>query len=91
MMDRLLHSRYPEYVKPITEYWKLSSRNWTIFHNEYSEDEIALMLTAREIQIAFKASKGVPNADIASEFSISVGRVKNILSKLFPRSVFPPK
>lgn len=85
MMDKLLHSRYPEYVKPITEYWKQSSRNWTMFHNKFSEDEIALMLTAREIQIAFKASKGIPNADIAGEFSISVGRVKNILSEIYTK------
>ena len=60
-------------------------KNWASFHNEYSDDEIALLLSARETQIAYKAIRGLSNAEIAKDFSISIGRVKNILSEIYTK------
>ena len=85
MLDKCLRREYPEYEEPINRLWDKIWKNWASFHNEYSDDEIALLLSARETQIAYKAIRGLSNAEIAKDFSISIGRVKNILSEIYTK------
>jgi len=83
LLERLLKREYPAFYAPVTEQWNRSFSHWLSFHNRFTKDNIALILSLRDYQIAHLAARGVPNAQIAAQFHISTGTLKNRLNKIY--------
>lgn len=58
-------------------------RNWTAFHNQFTNDNLTFILTLREYHIAQMAARHIPYEKIAKQQCISVGRVKNIMMEIY--------
>jgi len=83
LLERLLEREYPEYYDAVIEQGKRTFTNWLTFHNHFAKNNITLILSLRDYQIAQLAAKGVPNAKIAEQFHISEGRLKNKISEIY--------
>lgn len=83
LLEILLLREYPSYFDAITGQWKRTFDHWMSFHNQFTKDNITSMLSLREHEMASLAAQGVPNAEIAKLFHISVGRVKMIMNGVY--------
>ena len=83
LVEQILEREYPAYYDAVTGQSKRVIKNWTDFHNRFTKDNIPLILSHREIQIALFAARSVPDAEIAEHFHISVGRLKAIKNELY--------
>jgi len=83
LMEECLEQAYPEYYDAVIRQWKRTWKNWIAFHNQFTEDNITLMLTLREYHIAAMVAHHVPYAQIAKKYKISVGRLKNIMMGVY--------
>jgi DNA-binding CsgD family transcriptional regulator len=79
LMEECLEQVFPGYYEAVIREWKRTWKNWITFHNQFTKDNITLMLTLREYQIALQAARRIPYAAIAEQHHISVGRLKNIM------------
>ena len=59
--------------------------NWISVHNELARDNVTLILTRREYQIASLARYGCSNAEIAERVKLSESSVKAILSGVYDK------
>lgn len=85
MIERLLEKEYPHCRGAVIELWKRTFTNWLTFHNQLTKDNITLILSLRDYEMALLAAKGVPRAKIAAQFNISVGRLNNIMKNIYQR------
>jgi DNA-binding CsgD family transcriptional regulator len=83
LLERLLEQEFPAFYGVVIEQWKCTFSNWLTFHNRFAKDNITLILTLREYQIAQLASQRVPRAKIAKQFNISAGRLNNIMEIIY--------
>lgn len=83
LLEKILKRSYPAYYDEITNQWKRTFINWRSFHNHFTKDNITLILSLRDYQIARLAALGVPNKQIAEQFNMSLGRLKNKMSELY--------
>ena len=90
MLERSLEQEFPAQYSAVMKQWQRTFTNWIAFHNRFTRDNITLILSLREYQMALLAARGMPNADIAKRFHMSVGRLKIIMhgiyGKLFVRN-----
>lgn len=90
LLERLLAQEFPAQQNAIMAQWKRTFVNWIAFHNHFTKDNITLILTLREYEIARLAARRVPYAQIAEQQCISVSRLKGIMDvihgKLFVRN-----
>lgn len=85
LVELCLKQNFPTYYDAVIRQWELTGRNWIIFHNQFTKDNISFILSLRELHIAKLASSRVPYAIIAEQFSISVGRLKNIMQEIYEK------
>jgi len=71
--------------KAVKEQWDRTMGNWIAFHNRFTKDSITLILSPREYGIARLLSRRVPYADIAEQYDVSVGRLKNIVLNIYAK------
>ncbi len=83
LMEQCLKQSFPAYYDAVLGQWKRTFTNWVIFHNQFTKDNITLMLTLREYHIAWLVARRVPYSQIAKQHCISVGRVKNIMQGVY--------
>jgi DNA-binding CsgD family transcriptional regulator len=83
LLERCLEQDYPESCDAIVKQWRSTFTNWLVFHNRFSKDNITLILTLREYQIAMLAARRVPYKKIAEQQCISISRVKSIISVIY--------
>ena len=83
LLEKCLARDFPEYRDVIAGQWQSSFANWMSFHNHFTQDNITAILSLRNYEIAQLASYGVPYAEIAERFGITVGRLKNILGGIY--------
>ena len=83
MMEECLKREYPAYTDAILGQWKRTFANWITFHNQFTRDNITRILSLREYHIARLVARRVPYAQIAQEYCISVGRLKNIMQDVY--------
>jgi excisionase family DNA binding protein len=79
LVEECLEQAYPDCHDDVIGQWKRTWKNWIAFHNQFTKDNITLMLTLREYHIALLVARRVPYAKIAEQYHISVGRLKNIM------------
>ncbi len=83
LMEQCLKLAFPAYYDIVLGQWKRTFANWVAFHNQFTKDNITLMLTLREYHIARLVARRVPYAQIAKQYCISVGRLKNIMQEIY--------
>jgi DNA-binding CsgD family transcriptional regulator len=83
LMEECLKREYPASTDAVLGQWKRTFANWVAFHNQFTKDNITLMLTLREYHIARLVARRVPYAQIAKQYCISVGRLKNIMQEIY--------
>jgi len=83
LVERCLEQAYPHCRDAVIGQWKRTWKNWIAFHNRFTKDNITLMLSLREYQIAQLVVRRVPYAKIAKQYGISVGRLKNIMLEIY--------
>lgn len=83
LIEKCILKEFPNYHKAIINQCMQTFRNWTTFHNHFTNDNLTLILTLREYHIAQMVARRVPYEKIAKQQCISVGRVKNIMVEVY--------
>lgn len=82
LVEQCLEEEFPNYYKIIINRWEKFGKNWIVFHNQFTKDNITQILTLREFHIAVLVARHEPYAKIAKQYGISVGRLKNIMMEI---------
>jgi DNA-binding CsgD family transcriptional regulator len=83
LVEQCLEREYPGYYSAVIGQWKRTWKNWMTFHNQFTKDNITLILSMREYHLALLVAHHVPYAKIAKQYGISVGRLKNIVLEIY--------
>lgn len=83
MMGDCLRQSYPDKIKQITELWNTSFKNWMLFHNEFTKENITTLLTIQEYQVARLICGGATYAETARRMYLSVSRIKDLISSVY--------
>lgn len=85
LLERLLKREYPMHYDAVIESAEHTIKNWLAYHNRITKDNITLILSSREYQMARLAAQGVPNKDIAKLYHITVGSLNNTMQKIYEK------
>jgi excisionase family DNA binding protein len=85
LMEQCLEQAYPEYHDAVLGQWSRTWKNWISFHNQFTKDNITLMLSLREYHLALLVARRIPYVKIANQYHISVGRLKNIMLEVYEK------
>jgi DNA-binding CsgD family transcriptional regulator len=85
LAEQCLEQEFPDYRDAVIRQWKRTVRNWVIFHNQFTRDNITLILSLREYHLASLVVRCVPYAKIAKQHCISIGRLKNIVLEIYEK------
>ena len=85
LLEQCLEQEFPSFYDAVTKQSKRTIPNWLAFHNRFTKENITLILSMREYQIALLAMQGVPYKKIAEQHGISVGRLKNIMLEIYEK------
>ena len=85
LIEQCLEQEFPAFHEAVLEQWNRTCKNWVAFHNQFTRDNITLMLSLREYHIALLVARRVPYAKIAKQYCISVGRLKNIMLEIYEK------
>ncbi|MDF3005697.1 MAG: hypothetical protein K0S22_2169 [Oscillospiraceae bacterium] len=85
LVEACLEQAFPDYHNAVILQWKNTVKNWITFHNQFTRDNITLMLSLRECHLAMLVARRVPYEKIAREHCISVGRLKNIMLEIYEK------
>lgn len=83
LLERVLKAEYPEEYIKIHKLWSDIWKNWTLFHNRFTDNHITMILSLREYRIALMLANGKSYSEVAERFNITVGRVKNVISDIY--------
>ena len=83
LVEQCLEHEFPDHYNAVIDQWERTVKNWITFHNEFTKDNITLILSLREYHIAILVARRVPYAQIAKRHCISVGRLKNIILEIY--------
>lgn len=85
LVEACLEQEFPDYHNAVILQWKNTVKNWISFHNQFTKDNITLILSLRESQLALLVARHVSYAEIAKQHCISVGRLKNIMLEIYEK------
>ncbi|MEL7565959.1 MAG: hypothetical protein AAGU27_13865 [Dehalobacterium sp.] len=85
LMEQCLEQEFPNYLGGVIGQWQGTVKNWVIFHNQFTKDNITLILSLREYHLAKLVAQRVPYEKIAKQHCISVGRLKNIMLEIYEK------
>ncbi|MCR4442121.1 MAG: hypothetical protein QHH10_07695 [Peptococcaceae bacterium] len=85
LIEQCLEREFPACRDAVLGQWERTWKNWIAFHNQFTKDNITLMLTLREYHLALLVAQRVPYAEIARQHCISVGRLKNIMLEIYEK------
>lgn len=77
IMEQLLEQEYPACYDAVIGQWARVTKNWLIFHNRFTADNITLILTLRDYEIAKLAAQGLTDTQIGIQVHLAAGTVKN--------------
>ncbi len=83
LVEQCLEQEFPQYYDAVIGQCERTWKNWVTFHNLFTKDNITLILSLREYHIALLVAHRVPYAEIAKQYNISVGRLKNIMLDIY--------
>ena len=85
LVELCLKESFPDYYDAVLGQCENGIKNWITFHNLFTKDNITLILSAREFQIALRVAHRTPYAEVAEQYNISVGRLKNIMLEIYEK------
>ncbi len=85
LTEQCLEQEFPDHMSGVIGQWQRTVKNWITFHNQFTKDNITLMLSLREYHFAMLVARRVPYAKIAKQYGISVGRLKNIMLEIYEK------
>ncbi len=85
LTEQCLEQEFPSYYEAVIEQWQRTWKYWATFHNQFTKDNITLILSLREYHIALLVARRIPYAKIARQYGISVGRLKNIMLEIYEK------
>jgi DNA-binding CsgD family transcriptional regulator len=85
LLEQALEREYPEYYETVINQNNRTHTNWLAFHNRFTKNNITLILSPREYQIAILAVRGVPFKKIAEQFHISLGTLNNNMQIIYQK------
>jgi DNA-binding CsgD family transcriptional regulator len=59
--------------------------NWITFHNQFTKDNITLILSLREYHIAQSIARHIPYKKVAEQHCVSLGRLGNIMQDIYQK------
>ena len=83
LLEQCLEKEFPQYYDGVIGQWKRTFTNWLTFHNRFTRDHITLILPLRDYEMARLVAHRVPYAKIAKQYNLSVGRLNNIMRKIY--------
>lgn len=83
LLEQCLEQEYPQYYNAAVKQWNRTFANWCAFHNRFTKDNITLILSLRDYQIAQLAVRGVPYKKIAEQFHMSIGTLNNKMQVIY--------
>ena len=83
LAEQCLAQEFPACYQAVLAQSERTSANWCAFHNQFTKENITLILTIREYHIARLVAQRVPYARIAKQYYLSEGRVKNIVQDIY--------
>lgn len=85
LCEQLIQQNYPHLFDAVKRQLQTTFSGWIIFHNRFTKGHITTMLSMREYQISLMAAQRIPRTRIAAFFSISEGRLNNILKEIYAK------
>jgi len=85
LMEQVLELDYPAYYADVTGLSERIIPSWLDFHNHFTKDNITLILTRKEYQIALLVARRVPYAKIAELQCVSVSRIKGVMGVVYDK------
>jgi len=85
LLQKLLEQEYPAYVDAITKQWESTFPNWLSFHNHFTKNNITLILSLQEYQMAKLAVQEIPFKQIAERLNISPGTLNNKMQVIYQK------
>ena len=85
LCERLLEREFPLSYDAVTGQFERVTKNWVIFHNRYTQDNITHILSLRDHQIAQLVTRGTPYKKIAEQFGFAPGTVKNKMDVVYEK------
>jgi len=85
IVEQCLEEEFPEQRAAVITQWNRTVINWISFHNQFTKENITLLLSLREYHLAQMVARRVPYAQIAKHYNISVGRLKNIMLEIYQK------
>ena len=83
LVEECVKQEYPYAYDALIAQWQETWKNWAVFHNRFTRDNVPLILSLREYRIATLAANHTPYAKIAEQECISIGRVRNIIQEIY--------
>lgn len=85
LMEQCLEREFPASRDAVLNQWERTFQNWTGFHNQFTKDNLTLVLTRREYHVAQMVARRVPYAKIAKQQCVSEGRLRNIMQDIYQK------
>lgn len=82
LIEVLLEREYPAQLAAVLELASRAVPGWFIFHNRFTKENITHILSPRDYQMARLVARGMPYAQIAKQFHVSEGRLKNLMHEI---------
>ena len=91
LVERFLERDYPEYYDAVIGLTNRVIPNWRNFHERFNKDNISLILEPREYQIALASVRGDTDAQIAEQFHLALGTVRNYFQIIYEKLLITEK
>jgi DNA-binding CsgD family transcriptional regulator len=85
LMEECLKREFPASYDAVLRQWKRTFGNWISFHNQFTKDNITLILSLREYHVAQLIARHVPYKKVAEQHCISLGRLGNIMQDIYQK------
>jgi len=80
-----LKQSYPMWYDAVIEQADRTVGNWVSFHNQFTKDNIPLILTVQEVHVATMAARKVSRANIAKQLNYSQGWVDKTINVIYEK------
>lgn len=85
LLAKCLKNDWPDYYDRVMNSCEQMWKNWLEFHNMFTKDNITLILSMQEYQIAYSIANGASYSEVADELGLSVGWIRNIMSNIYSK------
>ena len=75
----------PDRLSAVLRQCEQTIKNWITYHNCFTQENIPIILSMREIHIAQLAARGLSYAKIAEQQGVSVAAIKKNLQKIYAK------